>query len=450
MNHQEEPSNRQLRHAIYSLALPIVWSNLLQRGVGIVDAMLVGHLGANELAAVGMAQLIIFLANALNMGIGVGSMIIVARATGANKLDERCKAAGTSFAMGVIASFFLSIIGYLISYQAAMMIGTSHQIALLAEDYLHIIFIFFTARGLIYILSSVFQGAGDSKTPLHVIIWVNIIHVIIAYPMIYGFTYEPLSIYISPYGVKGAAWANGLTELGGIIVLFWLAIKKGLINLSSCRIDIECFKKITSLSLPVFIERILITTMQMAYARIMISFSIAAYAAFQIGFNIQSLAFLPGLGFAQAATAMVGQNMGAKNPERAKHVGYQSNLIALVFMTLFGVSYLVIPNFWVSLFTTDPEVVSYGIIFCYISAIIQAPLASSIVFAGALRGAGQTRFVMYTTILGSWGIRLPFAYIFGILFKGGILLVWIALIVDWVVRSLILLYRFRWGKQFSE
>jgi len=449
MEFSPEPSNSQLRKAIYSLALPIVWSNLLQRGVGIIDAMLVGHLGAAELAAVGMAQLVIFLANALIMGIGIGTMIPVARSTGAGHPEDVKEAANTGVIMGFIASILLSIISYILSYQSAIIMGASPEVAILAEDYLHIIFIFLFARGLIYIISSIFQGAGDSKTPLQVIIWVNIVHVIVAYPLIYGFNYEPLLIHIPAIGVRGAAWANGLSELGGVIVLYALGVKKGLLRFFTYKINLTYFKSISKLGYPVFLERVLITTSQMVYARIVIGFSVAAYAAHQIGFNIEALAFLPGLGFAQAATAMVGQNLGARRPERAKRVGYQSNYIALGVMILFGVSYLVIPKFWVGLFTTDNEVAAYGILFCYIAAFIQAPLASSMVFAGALRGAGQTQFVMYTTIIGAWGIRLPFAYIFGIWANWGIIWVWIAMLADWVARSAILFGRYKWGRQFE-
>ena len=445
-----EPSNRQLRKAIYSLALPIVWSNLLQRGVGIIDAMLVGHLGAEELAGVGMAQLVVFFTSAMVMGIGIGTMILVAHSTGAKEREKVIIASGSGVFMGLIASVLLSFFGYYFSYPVAIFIGASHEVAVLCEEYLHIIYFFFFARSLIYILSSIFQGSGDSKTPLYVIFGVNIVHVILALPMIYGYTFEPLGLNIPSLGVEGAAWANGLTEFGGVIVLFILALKKGVVRISTCRFNEKYIRKIIKLGTPVFFERLLITTSQMVYAKIVVTFSVAAYAAHQIGFNIEALAFLPGLGFAQAATAMVGQNLGANHPIRAKRVGYQSNFIALGIMILFGISYLIIPRFWVGLFTSDYEVVQYGIIFCYIAAFIQAPLASSMVFAGALRGAGQTRFVMFTTIIGTWGIRVPFAYVIGILLGGGIVWVWIAMLADWVARSLILFSRFKWGKQFDS
>ena len=237
-----EQSNRQLRKAIYSLALPIVWSNLLQRGVGIVDAMMVGHLGADELAAVGMAQLVVFLTNAMNMAIGVGAMVLVARATGADEPDKRLQAANTGLAMGLAASIILSFLGYFISYRAAVIIGANHKVAGLAEDYLHVLYFFFFARGLIYIASSIFQGAGDSKTQLRVIIWVNIVHIIMAYPLIYGLHIDSLSLNIRSYGVEGAALANGLTEVGGIAVLLWLGFKKGLIAKSIHNINLDFFK----------------------------------------------------------------------------------------------------------------------------------------------------------------------------------------------------------------
>jgi putative MATE family efflux protein len=450
MERTVELSNRELRKAIYALALPIVWSNLLQRGVGIIDAVMVGHLGAPELAAVGMAQLVVMLLMALPMGIGTGTMIIVANATGEKDPEKRCRAAGSGLAMGVLFSIFLSILSYALSYQMAIVIGASGKVAVLAKEYLQIISIFFIAKSLIYILSSIFQGSGDSRTPLSVIIWVNILHIIIAYPLIYGLNISGLGLSIQAWGVKGAAFASGITELGGALVLFWKSSKKNLIQPRKCRIGSYDHKKIINLGIPVFFERILTSSMQMVYARLVVSFSVAAYAAHQVGLNIESISWLPGLGFAQAATTMVGQNLGAQQPKSAKRVGYQSHRVALIFMTVLGASYLLFPQLWVRLFTSDPEVIKYGTIYCFVTAFCQPPLATAMVMAGALRGAGNTRFVMGSTILGAWVVRLPFAYIAGILLSGGIVWVWIAMVLDWSARSAALLWRYRREKSFVD
>ena len=444
-----EPSNRELRKAIFALALPIVWSNLLQRGVGIIDAVMVGHIGQNELAAVGMSQLVVQLMMSVSMGIGTGTMIFVANATGARDFDKRCRAAGSGLAMGVSMAAILSVVSYLLSYQSAVAMGANSAVALLAWQYLQIIAMFYMARALLYILSSIFQGAGDSRTPLSVIIWVNIVHIAIAYPLIYGFDIRPFGITVPPWGVKGAAFASGISEFGGALVLLWKGVKLGLIKINLCHIKAFDYKKIINLGMPVFIERILTSTMQMLYARLLVSFSVAAYAAHQIGLNIESISWLPGLSFAQATTAMVGQNLGAKKPKSAKRVGYQSQLVAITFMTCLGASYLLFPQLWVRLFTNDSEVIKYGIIYCYVTAFAQPPMASAMVISGALRGAGNTRYVMMSSVVGAWLVRLPFAYFAGIVLGGGIVWVWIAMILDWTARSAMLLWRYQREKSFA-
>jgi putative MATE family efflux protein len=448
MNPPLEQSDREIRKAIFTLALPIVWSNLLQRGVGIIDAVMVGHMGAPELAAVGMAQLVVMLLMALPMGIGTGAMIIVANATGENDPDKRCRAAGSGIAMGIALSLALSIISYFFSYQSARLIGASEPVAAIAKEYLQVTAIFLVAKTMIYILSSIFQGAGDSRTPLSVIIWVNICHIAVAYVFIYGLDTPFLGFALKAWGVKGAALASGITELGGAIVLYGKGVKMGLLNPRFCRFGSFDYKKIVNLGVPVFLERILTSSAQMIYARIVVSFSVAAYAAHQIGLNIESISWLPGLGFAQAATAMVGQNLGAKLPRKAKRVGYQSSLVAIIFMTMLGASYLLVPQLWVRLFTSDNAVIEFGVIYCIVTAFSQPFLAAAMVLAGALRGAGNTRYVMGSTILGAWFVRLPFAYITGIVMGGGILWVWIAMILDWAVRSAVIFWRFRREKSF--
>lgn len=443
-----EQSDREIRKAIFALAIPIVWSNLLQRGVGIIDAVMVGHMGAPELAAVGMSQIVVMLLLALPMGIGTGAMIIVANATGENNPEKRCRAAGSGIAMGIVLSVILSVISYLLSYQSARLIGANESVAMLAKEYLQITAIFFIAKTMIYILSSIFQGSGDSRTPLSVIIWVNICHVAVAYILIYGVDIPLLDLSIKAWGIKGAAFASGITELGGAAVLYFKGVKMGILKTRFCRIKAYDYKKIINLGLPVFFERILTSAMQMIYARMVVSYSVAAYAAHQIGLNIESISWLPGLGFAQAATAMVGQNLGAKLPRKAKRVGYQSSLVAIIFMTALGGSYLAVPHLWVRLFTSDTEVIKFGVIYCLVTAFSQPPLAAAMVLSGALRGAGNTRFVMGTTILGAWCVRLPFAYITGILLGGGILWVWIAMILDWLTRAGALLWRYRRERSF--
>ena len=449
MESSVDTSNSEIRKAIFALALPIVWTNLLQRGVGIIDAVMVGHLGASELAAVGMSQLVVMFLIALPMGIGIGSMIMVANYTGENDHLRRSRAALTGMTMGLAVSALLSVICYFLSYHAARLLGADIPVASLSRQYLKIIAVFFSAKAAIYIVSYIFQGAGDSRTPLSVIVWVNVFHIALAYPLIYGLDIPALGITIPAWGIRGAAFATGITELGGALVLVRKGMKIGLLGKQLEKLSKTFIAKIIHLGTPVFFERMLTTSMQMVYARMVVGFSVAAYAAHQIGLNIESLSWLPGLAFGQTATAMVGQNIGARRPDSARRAGYQSTMVAVIFMTALGVSYLLFPRLWVRLFTSDPNVIAFGITYCYIVAFVQPPMASAIVLSGALRGAGNTRFVMGSTLIGGWLVRLPFAFITGIVLKGGIIWVWLAMILDWTVRTFILLWRYRREKLFG-
>jgi putative MATE family efflux protein len=183
--------------------------------------------------------------------------------------------------------------------------------------------------------------------------------------------------------------------------------------------------------------------MQLVFARIVISFGVAAYAAHQVGLNIESLSFLPGLGFAKAATALVGQRLGARDPEGARLSARQANLLAMGIMTAFGASFVLFPRPWVVLFTSDPGVLSYSVPLLTVMGLLQPPLAIAMVTSGALRGAGETHVVLAAAIVGGWLVRLPLAYGFGVAANLGMTVVWTTMLLDWAVRYAIVSWRFR-------
>jgi len=170
---------------------------------------------------------------------------------------------------------------------------------------------------------------------------------------------------------------------------------------------------------------------------------VAAYAAHQVGLNIESLSFLPGLGFTKAATALVGQRLGARDPEGARLSARQANLLAMGIMTVFGASFALFPRAWVVLFTSDPGVLGYSVPLLTVMGLLQPPLAIAMVTSGALRGAGETHVVLAAAIVGGWLVRLPFAYAGGVVWNLGMTVVWMTMILDWAVRCAIVSWRFR-------
>jgi putative MATE family efflux protein len=431
---QDDLTPKQMRKAIYALAFPTVGTNLLLRGVGIVDTAMVGHISAEAQAAVGMSQWIINFMMALMQGVALGGTVAVANFTGAGDEKNRIGSADTGLYLGIVCAVFITIMGLIFVRPLAFAMGAGAEMFNLVSPYMLIINIFFISKGMIQVVSGIFQGYGDTRTPFRVIIAVNIVHIIIAYPFTFGaFGFPRLEIL-------GVAMATGLSETMGALFLIYLAHKKNLLRFGP--FSKELFNRIVRIGSPVFGERLLTTIMQMVYTSMVLFTSMAAYAAHTVGIMIEAVSFLPGFGFAQAATTLVGQQIGAKSPRRARQYGNQALLIGLTVMGLVGVTFWFFPHLWMRLFSSDPEVVKYGITFCKISAFIQVPLALSMVLAGSLRGAGQTRWVMYATLVGGWVFRIPFAYLMSSVLHLNIFYIWLAMPIDWMVRAILLFLKY--------
>ena len=321
---------RAIRRAVLTLALPIVGSDLLQRGVNVVDALLVGRLGAAELAAVGLSQLLLMFVMALVYGLGVGATVMVAFHTGATDERRRAWAARTVLLVGGAATLILGSGGIVLSRAAVAFMGADGRLLDLTLTYLHVTWYLFGAYVFLHLMSAIFQGVGDTRTPLKAMVWVNVLHVVVAIPLIYGLAGFPR------LGVAGAALASGLSEAAGAGWLLWVAARRGIFGARRLGWSQRELWRILRVGLPAAGERLITHGMQVVFARIVIHFGVAAYAAHQVGLNIESLSFLPGMGFAKAATALVGQRLGAQDTEGARRAAREANRLALTIMSLWG------------------------------------------------------------------------------------------------------------------
>lgn len=434
-----ELSSKQMRQVIYALAFPIIGTNLLLRGVGIVDTAMVGHISAGSQAAVGMSQWIISLMMALMQGVALGGTVAAANYTGAADEKNRLQAADTVFWLGLATSLFITVTGLIFVRPIAYAMGATEQLYAMIAPYMLIMNLFFISKGMIQVVSGIFQGFGDTRTPFRVIIFVNIVHIIIAYPLTFGVWGFPR------LEILGVALASGLSETIGAVMLLFMACRKDLVKFGPY--SPAHLKNIVTIGYPVVGERVSTTVMQMVYTRMVLFTSLSAYAAHTVGIMIEAISFLPGFGFSQAATTLVGQQLGARQPLRAKRYGNQTLIIGLAIMGVVGLTFWFFPRLWMMLFSNDPEVIRYGITFCKVAAFIQAPMSLTMILAGSLRGAGQTRWVFYSTMVGGWLFRIPFAYIVSGVLKLDILYIWLAMPIDWVARSVMLFIKYsdaRW------
>jgi len=431
------PSRRQLFAEVWKLAWPIAGANFLLRGAAIVDTAFVGRLGQIPLAALGMAQIPYFLSMAVVRGLGVGAQVLVAYHTGAREPDRRLKVARAVVVLSVLVA--VAVAALLLPASATILRWMGADQATVGEGmrFLYLYYAFFVFSGLFFVFSSIFQGAGDARTPLYVTIGVNALHVVVSYVFIYG------EFGCPQLGIMGAALGLGISELAGTIVLAVLAIRRGLWGGGLRNLSLGAAKAVGRLGGPTAGERLLVNGMQGFYLRMITGFGYAAIGAHRIGVDMEAVSFLPALGFGQAATTLVGQRLGAGDPEGARRAGWMTTWIALGFMSALGLSFLIFARQWIGLFTDDPEVVRLGMHFCVVAAAIQAPLALALTLAGALRGAGETRWVMMMPLLGGWLVRLPLAYLFGYVLGFGLWGVWWMMFADWLVRGSMIAIKFK-------
>ena len=431
-----------IRKQVISLALPVVLSSLLQRSVGIVDIFLVGGLGASSIAAVGIAQVMVFLVMSLSWGINTGATVLVAQLWGADRREEAAQAAYQALLTAVVAAGAIMVVGNLYGWRMAGFLGADAEVQQILSEYTRIIFtcIFFTIA--INVLSGIMHGAGDTRTPLYATVIVNILHVAIAYPLIYGKLGAPA------LGVQGAAIAIALSESIGALFLFARSLLRRYIVIRK-RFEMNVLRTGFTLGWPIFVDRVLQHAGSLLFAKVILLYGTAVYAAHQVGLAIEAFSFMPGYGIAVAAATVVGQNLGAGRTQEAKVSAGEAYRLAIVLMATMGVVFFFFPYLLMRAFTSDPEVIRYGILYMKIVAFAQIPLAMTMVLGGSLRGAGDTGFIMIATIAGMWIVRLPVAACLAVSAKTTIVAVWSVMILDWVVRTVLLSWRYRklsWGR----
>jgi len=424
----------QIRRSVMALALPVTISSLLQRTEGIVAVFLVGGLGAIPIAAVGLGQLLAFIATTLVSGLSVGTNVIVAQLWGARRQQDAGQAARHFLGLSIAVSVLLMAGGLLFNRFAMQLLGAAPEVIALALPYSTLIFLVIPFTILLQVLSSILQGTGDTKTPMYAMILVNLLHVFIAYPLIYGHWGLPA------LGVKGAAIAVGMAE--GVGTCYLIARCVPLLR-RSAHMRLDLFRTIWQVGAPVSGERIMQQAGILAYTKIVLLYGTVSYAAHQVGLSIESLSFLPGYGFAIAAATMVGQSIGAGKYTRAKLENWEANRLATGIMSLMGIVFFFFPYALLRAFTSDESVIELGTLFLKIVALLQVPLALTMVLAGSLRCAGDTHFIMVATTIGMWAVRVPIALITGVWLHLGVFYVWLAMIADWTLRMALMLWRYR-------
>lgn len=437
----DQPAGSSVRSQVVTLAWPAVLEQLLNMSVGLADTYIVGHLGAAPLAAVGLSTQTLNLYWTLVGALGVGSTALVARNIGAKEPEKANLVAQQSMILAFFAGFLGTVTLWVGAPSFLTWLGAEPDVVGLGTIYMRAVASTVFLFAVLFVGSAILRGAGDTRTPMMVMLAINVINIVVAYSLTHGVGPLP-RLGVLGSGI-GAATARGM---GGLILLVLVARGRGPIKIGFKlpRPDWDVIGRITRIGLPAAGEQLLMRFGQLVLATFITGLGTAAYAAHQVAINALSVAYMPGWGFALAATTLVGQELGARRPERASESAYEAVRMVAIVMAIMGALVSLFPGQVMGVFTNDQEVIVAGTPALQIAGVAMPLLGISFTFAGGLRGAGDTTSVLL--ILGGciWGVRVANAFWLSRL--SGLMGIWIAVGLDFLVRSVVLALRFRSGR----
>jgi MATE family multidrug resistance protein len=436
----EAPAAPALRRRVWGLAGPVIGENFLETLLGIIDTLLVAGLGSVAIAGVGSAlQIMFFLISALS-ALAIGSSVLVAQAVGAGDTARAGRLGRQSLIWSVLFSIPLSLSGFLLSQPIIGLFGLEPQVAAIGVQYLQVTMGTVVVLVALFIGSGVLRGAGDSRTPLRVTALANLVNIPLAYGLIFGHFGLPA------LGPVGSAWATFVARslaLALLLAALWRG--KGGVAISGrggWRPDFGVARQVLRIGIPAALEQVLATSAFLALALVVARLGTDVLAAQRITFNALSLSFLPGVGFGIAATALVGQSVGAGRLAEGAAAARVATTWAVIWMSAIAVLLISFAPQVFELFTSNEAVIAAGVPGLRVLALTQPFWAVLFVQAGALRGTGNTRFPLMVTGSCIWAsVGLAFALIETI--GGGLVSIWAAFLALAPVMAFLMWRRFR-------
>jgi putative MATE family efflux protein len=442
---------KSLNRTIIRLAVPAILENLLGTAVFFADTLLIGWLkDPAALAAIGLSSTYLFIAQGVVMALGIGALAVVARAWGAGDLHAARRAAGQSVSLTLVLTLVLTPLMIVLAQPFFTMLVQDPNplmrdtVVGLATEYAILIMLGSFLAYPRVVLSMVMRAAGDTRTPMFITLLVNVLNIGLAAAMIFGFGPIPAM------GVRGAGIATSIAQaIGGL--LSFVALLTGISRPQLSMRDIFVWDKqevarIWRLALPNIVESGIQRVGFVTFMSIVTSLGAASIAANQITNSIESLSFMPGAGLATAVSTIVGQALGAGNMRAAEDGTRRSAILGLIFMSTLGVGFVAFGAQLSSIFGATQEVLDIAANTVRLSALELPTLALYMIYAAALRGAGDMRSPMIVSLIGAVFFRVAAVWLFAIYFGMGLDGVWIGTAVDWLARAVIIYALYRRGR----
>ena len=440
---ERDYTSEKLKRAIFLLSIPMILEMAMESVFAIVDIYFVSKIGPEAVASVGLTESLMSIVYSISFGLSVAASAIVSRRIGEKKPEKASNTAVQAIFAGILVSLIIAIPGFLFAKDILNLIGSSNEVVKYYSGYATIIFGTNVVVTLLFIINGVFRSAGDPAISMRVLWVANIINIILDPILIFGWWFFP------EMGIEGAATATAIGRGVGVLYQFYILFSgksRIKLNINNIKFDFKIIKKIFRLSMDSVSQNIIATSSWIGLVAIIASFGSVAVAGYTVAIRIMIFSLLPSWGISNAAGTLVGQNLGADRPERAEQSAWITGKYNVILLGIIGLAYVIFPEFWVGLLSTDQNVISQGALCLRIVSYGFLSYAMGMVMLHSFNGAGDTVTPTKINILCFWFIEIPMAYLLAKVMGAGEQGVYWAIVIAETTLTLTAIFIFRKGK----
>ncbi len=432
-----------LKRAVFLLSVPMVLEMIMESVFAVVDVFFVSKLGADAVATVGITEAIMTLVYAISIGLAMATTAMVSRRIGEHKPKEAANTAFQAVITGISISLLIAIPGFIFAEDILRLMGASSHMVHELSGYTRIMLAGNVVIMLLFIINAIFRSAGDAAISMRVLWIANILNIILDPCLIFG---------IGPFpelGITGAAIATNIGRGVAVIYQFYILFRgKRRIKLGWSDLVIRplLIYRLIKISMGGIGQNIIATSSWIGLVRIVSIYGSEVVAAYTIAIRVMIFTLLPSWGISNAAATLVGQNLGAKQPDRAEHSVWITARINMIFMGVISIFFIVVPEIFIRLFIADVRVVEIGSSCLRIMSYGFLAYALGMVLINSLNGAGDTRTPTFINLIAFWMVEIPLAYFLAITLGYEERGVFASVVIAETVLTLMALYFFKQGK----
>ncbi|MEK6781358.1 MAG: MATE family efflux transporter [Bacteroidota bacterium] len=441
---QQNFTEGSINRAIFMLSIPMILEMAMESLLAVVDIFFISKLNNNDaVTAVGLTESTLAIVYSLAMGLGMASTAMVARRIGEKDRPGAAIAAVNALYIGLIMSLLISAIGILFYDDILRLMGASESIVLVGSGYTQWMLVGNFSIVSLFLINAIFRGAGSAAIAMHSLWIANILNMVLDPILIFGWGPIP------SMGLEGAAIATNIGRGAGVLYqLYYLTGEKGIIKIhrENIRIDWRIIDRLLKVSIGNIGQFMISTASWLFMARIIVTFGSAAFAGYQFAIRVIIFTILPSWGMANAAATLVGQNLGAGQPERAERSVWKAGFLNMVFLGLISITFFFVSEPIMRIFSADEEVIRYGTQCLRIVAFGYVFYGYGMVIVQSFNGAGDSRTPTILNLFGYWLFQIPLAYILAVKLDFGASAVFWAIAIAESVMAVAAIIIFRQGK----